>query len=60
MEKVSDLVSDKSFLAKKLAGREFEITCDACGKQVNIVVTERLTGICPLCGHENELSFSIQ
>ena len=60
MEKVSDLVSDKSFLSKKLAGREFGITCDACGKAVNIVVTEQLTGVCPLCGHENKLNFSIK
>lgn len=57
MGKVNKLVSDNSFLSKKLVGREFEITCDACGKAVNIVVTEQLTGICPSCGHENELNF---
>lgn len=60
MGKVNDLVSDKSFLSKKLTGHEFEITCDACGEKVNVVITEQLIGTCPLCGHENELNFYIK
>lgn len=59
MKKVDQKVSDKSFLAAKLTGRRYVITCYACNREVEITVTQELTGVCPLCGHENELTFSI-
>lgn len=59
MKKVEEKVANSSFLAAKLAGHQYEITCHSCNQTVKVVVTEKLTGVCPLCGHENELTFSI-
>lgn len=59
MKKVGEKAVNSSFLAAKLTGRQYEITCHSCHQTVKVVITEKLTGVCPLCGHENELTFSI-
>lgn len=60
MNKVEKLASDNDFLSRKLAGKEFEITCDSCKNSVKITVTSELTGKCPICGYENKLTFSVK